>query len=119
MTVVGRFGSGGGGVAGAVGDGAVEAPVVEPVEVGHRGELDVVEASPGALSVDELPLVEPVEALGEGVVDAPIEVKWFYAAEASSFDTLPDLPKPRVHKNGATPVVSSANQRSTRFSQEQ
>ena len=40
-------------------DLAVEAPVVEPVEVGEGGELDVVETAPGAFRVDQFPLVEP------------------------------------------------------------
>ena len=44
--------------------------MVEPVDVGHRGELDVVETAPGALRVDQLPLVEPVERLGHRIVVA-------------------------------------------------
>jgi hypothetical protein len=51
-------------------DLAVQPAVVEPVEVAHRGELDVVDAPPRALLADELGLVEPVEALGESVVVA-------------------------------------------------
>ena len=70
LTVVGGFELGWGGVAGVVGDLAVEASVVEPVDVGHGCELDVVEPTPGALAVDQFPLVEPVERLGEGVVVA-------------------------------------------------
>ena len=70
LTVVGGLERSGGGEAGAWFDLAVEASVVEPVDVGERGELDVVEATPGALLVDQLPLVEPVEALDEGVVVA-------------------------------------------------
>ena len=70
MTVVGGLVGCGGGVAGAVGDALVEPAVVEPVDVGHGGELDVLEAVPGALAVDQLPLVEPVERLGEAVVIA-------------------------------------------------
>ena len=70
MTVVGGLVLGRGDVAGIVGDAAVEASVVEPVDVGEGRELDVVEATPGALPVDQLPLVEPVERLGEGVVVA-------------------------------------------------
>lgn len=46
---------------------AVESPVVEPVEVGHGLELDVVVAAPRASLVDELPLVEPVERLGRAL----------------------------------------------------
>jgi hypothetical protein len=42
--------------------------VVEPVDVAEGGELDVVEAFPGALGVDQLPLVETVERLGHRVV---------------------------------------------------
>lgn len=54
------------GVSGIVGDLAVEPTLVEPVDVRHGRELDVVEAAP----VDQLPLVETVEALGERVVVA-------------------------------------------------
>ncbi len=61
LTVVEGFGGGRGGVAGVVGDLAVETAVVEPVDVGHGGELDVVDAGPGSLAVDELPLVEAVD----------------------------------------------------------
>ena len=43
--------------AGRGGDG------VEPVDVGHRGELDVVEPTPRSLPVDQFPLVKPVEGL--------------------------------------------------------
>ena len=57
--------------AGAGFDLAVEATVVEPIDVGERGELDVVEAAPRTLRVDQLPLVEPVGRLCERV-DAPI-----------------------------------------------
>jgi len=70
FTVVGGFELGRRDVAVVVGDLAVQAVVVEPVEVAERGELDVVEASPWPLRVDELPLVETVEALGHGVVVA-------------------------------------------------
>ena len=47
---------------------ALEATLVEPVDVGEGGELDIGEALPGAVAVDELPLVEPAERLGQGVV---------------------------------------------------
>src|SRR5581483_1408758 len=47
-----------GGVVGTGGDGAVQPTVVEPVDVGHGGELDVVDATPGSLAVDE-PLSTP------------------------------------------------------------
>ena len=60
MTVMGGFECGWGGVAGAGFDLAVEAPVVEPVHVGKGGELDVFEALPRGLFVDEFPFVEPV-----------------------------------------------------------
>lgn len=59
-----------GGVASIVGDLAMEPAVVDPVDVAESGELDVVEAAPGAVALDELPLVEPVEALGQGVLVA-------------------------------------------------
>jgi len=42
--------------------------VVEPVDVAEAGELGVVESPSRALRVDELPLVEAVEALGHGVI---------------------------------------------------
>ena len=48
----------------------MEAPVIEPVDVLEGGELDVVEASPWSLRVDELPLVEAVERLSHGVIEA-------------------------------------------------
>jgi hypothetical protein len=80
LTVVGGLERGRGGVAGARFDLAVEASLVEPVDVGECGELDVFEPRPWAFRVDQLPLVEPVEALDQGV-ESPIEVK-FYAADA-------------------------------------
>jgi len=49
----------------------VDPAVVEPVDVDQRGPFDVVGVLPGSSSVDELGLVEAVEALGEGI-DAPI-----------------------------------------------
>jgi hypothetical protein len=58
-----------------LGEFAVQPAVVEPVDVGERLELDVVETAPGPAAVDELPLIEPVERLRERV-DAPIDVKW-------------------------------------------
>ncbi len=70
LTVVVGLEGGRRGEAGPVDDAAVEAAMVEPVDVAQGGELDVVQAAPGPVSVDELPLVEPVEALGEGVVVA-------------------------------------------------
>ena len=60
------------GVGRVVGDLAVEASVVEPVDVGHGFELDVVDAAPGSLPVDQFPLVETVERLRQRV-DAPID----------------------------------------------
>ena len=44
---------------------------VEPVDVGQRRPLYLIWSGPGSLVVDQLGLVEPVEALGESV-DAPI-----------------------------------------------
>ena len=61
---------GGCGVAGVVGDVAVDSLLVEPVDVGHGRELDIFEASPGALTVDEFPFVETVEGLDQRVVVA-------------------------------------------------
>jgi hypothetical protein len=57
----------GGEAAVAVEDLAVASPVVEPVDVLEGGELDVVEAVPGAVRLNELPLVEPVERLDHRV----------------------------------------------------
>jgi hypothetical protein len=54
--------------------GAVEAAVVEPVDVLQGGQLDVVEALPLPTAADELGLVETDEGLGGGV-DAPVSVK--------------------------------------------
>jgi hypothetical protein len=47
----------------------VESSVVEPVDVFEGGELDVVEAAPGASPADQLGLVEPDGRLGHGVVE--------------------------------------------------
>jgi len=58
LTVVGSFVGGWGGVAVVVGDGAVKASVVEPVDVGRGGELDV--SSPARGPPGGLPLVEAV-----------------------------------------------------------
>jgi hypothetical protein len=55
LKVIGGLVAGRGGVAGVVGDLAVEATLVEPVDTRHDRELDVVEATPRALSVDQLP----------------------------------------------------------------
>jgi len=44
--------------------------VVEPVDPFQGGELEVVEASPGAFVADELGLVEADDRLGQGVVVA-------------------------------------------------
>ena len=57
-------------VAGVVGDAAMDALMVEPIDIRHRGELDIFEASPGALTVDEFPFVETVEGLDQRVVVA-------------------------------------------------
>jgi hypothetical protein len=59
-----------GGVSGSVGDAAVEATLVEPVDVGEGGAFDVGESRPWSFRVDQFPFVEPVEALNEGVVIA-------------------------------------------------
>jgi len=59
--VVVCFEGGRGGVAGTGLDLAVQAPVVEPVDVGERGELDVLVPGPRALRVDQLPLVGPLK----------------------------------------------------------
>ena len=39
---------------------AVQASLVEPVDVGERCQLDVLGVTPGALASDEFGLVEPV-----------------------------------------------------------
>lgn len=62
------------GVVGVVGDLAVKPVLVEPVDVGHGGELDVLEAPPRALSIDEFPFVETIERFDEGI-DASIDRK--------------------------------------------
>ncbi len=46
---------------------AVEASLVEPVDVLGDGDLEVVDAGPGALVADQLRLEQTVEGLGEGV----------------------------------------------------
>ena len=61
MTVVVCLERGGRREAGAGFDLAVEASVVEPVDVGERGELDVLVPGPRALRVDQLPLVGPLK----------------------------------------------------------
>jgi len=62
LTVVGGFVGGGGGELTATGeDLSVAAPVVEPVDIFEGGELDVLDALPGPVRVDEFPLVEAVE----------------------------------------------------------
>ena len=62
---------------------AVEALLVEPVHPVECRELELVDVVPagGVGPVDALGLVEPVGGLRESV-DAPIDVKWFYAADA-------------------------------------
>ena len=49
-------------------DLAVQAPVVEPVDVLGDGDLEVVDVLPGALVADQLGLEQRVERLGQGVV---------------------------------------------------
>ena len=52
---------------------AVEAVLVEPVDPGQRGELDLADVGPpswGVGAIDALGLVEPVDGLGERVVVA-------------------------------------------------
>ncbi len=60
LTVVGGLELGRRDVA-VLGDLTVETALVEPVDVAERGELDVVEAPPGTVAIDQLPLVEAVE----------------------------------------------------------
>lgn len=47
---------------------SMQAPVVEPVDVVEGGLVDVVEAAPGTVLVDELRLVVSVEGFSHGVV---------------------------------------------------
>ena len=68
-------------------DLAVQAAVVEPVDVGERRPFQVVGALPGSTPVDQFRLEQTVEALGEGI-EAPIDVKWFYASGTSSIGAL-------------------------------
>ena len=63
-SVVGGFELGGRDVA----EFAVESVVIEPLDPGECGELDVVDVSPRSLTADQLGLVEPVHRLDEGVV---------------------------------------------------
>ena len=72
LTVEVGFEGCGDGVSGNRGDLAVKAPIIEPVEVLQGGELDIGDAGPWCFQVDQLPLVEPVEALGYGVVIAVV-----------------------------------------------
>jgi hypothetical protein len=51
-------------------DFAAQASVVEPVDVLSDGDLEVVDAAPGALVADQLGLEQRVERLGERVVVA-------------------------------------------------
>jgi hypothetical protein len=55
-------------------DLAVQAAVVEPVDVFGDGDLEVVDAAPGAAVADQFGFEQGVEGFGEGV-DAPISVK--------------------------------------------
>jgi len=48
----------------------VEAPVVEPVDSFGVGVLDVLDGAPGAAGLDQLGLVQAVDRLGQGVVEA-------------------------------------------------
>ena len=68
-------------------DLAVDAAVVEPVDVRQGRPLDGFDTGPRTFVEDELGLVEAVEALGEGI-EAPIDVKWFYASGTSSIGAL-------------------------------
>ena len=47
---------------------AVQAAMVEPVDVLQRGVLHIIEAPPGASMPDQLGLVQAVERLGQRVV---------------------------------------------------
>ncbi|WTA40900.1 hypothetical protein OG936_00100 [Streptomyces sp. NBC_00846] len=58
---------------GEVAEFAVEASLVEPVDVLGDGDLDVVDAGPRGFVADQLGLEQAVECLGQGV-DAPIVV---------------------------------------------
>ena len=48
--------------------GLVEPPVVEPVDILKRRELDLLGGAPGPAGLDQLSLIEPDHRLGEGVV---------------------------------------------------
>ena len=77
-----RLGSGHGGLSqltvvgglqfcrGEVTDLAVQPAVVVPVDVGESGQLDLLEAAPGAMAADQLGLVQPDDRLGQAVVVA-------------------------------------------------
>ena len=47
---------------------AVQASVVEPVDVLRGGDLEVVDVSPGSAVADEFGLEQRVERLGQGIV---------------------------------------------------
>lgn len=49
---------------------AVEASVVEPVEVLQGGQFEVVKFSPGAMRADDFGLEQLIEAFGQGVIVA-------------------------------------------------
>jgi len=51
-------------------DLAVQAPVVEPVDVLGDGDLQVVDVLPRALVADQFGLEQRVERLGQGIVVA-------------------------------------------------
>ena len=46
----------------------MKAPVVEPVHVGERLPFDVFDVAPRTATMNQLGLVETIEALGEGIV---------------------------------------------------
>jgi len=52
-----------------VADWFQEPAVVEPVDPLQGGVLDLIQALPGATSVDQLGLVQPNDRLGQGVVE--------------------------------------------------
>jgi hypothetical protein len=79
LSIVARFGLGGWNSA----DGFEQAPIVEPVDPFQRGELDGFQVSPRAASPDHLGLVEAVDGLGQGVVEAVADAAGSTPASAS------------------------------------
>src|SRR3954452_22588445 len=100
LSVVARFGFGGGHVA----DGLEQPAVVEPVHPLKRGELDRLKGPPRPASVDHLGLVEAVDRLGECVVktvadaaDRGLDARRSQALGVANRDILPGFKRSSQH----------------------